>query len=111
MLIVVELVLEAVFELVLAPLLKPVERALAKPLRAFVRHLNGWILLLVWAAAVGAMTLAWRVPDTDTAGVVVLLCLAGFMAAPVLALAATFAWRRKRRRERMHTRRLRRAAN
>jgi hypothetical protein len=108
---VLELVLEAVGQAVLEPLGRPVQRALSRPWRAFVRRLDGRMVLLLWAVALVAMTIAWRVADAETAGGVVALSLAGFMAAPVLAVAATIEWRRKRRRERMHTRRLRRAAN
>jgi heme/copper-type cytochrome/quinol oxidase subunit 2 len=67
------------------------------------------MVLVLWGAAVGVMTIAWRVQRPGASDGALVLALAAFMAAPVIAIVVTMVWRHKRDRERMHTRRLRRS--
>lgn len=106
--LVLELLLETVLQPVLEAIIRPIGRVLSRPWRALVRRLDGRMVLMLWGAVLGVMTIAWRVQQPGASDGALVLALAAFMAAPVFAIAATVEWRQRRRRERMHTRRLRR---
>lgn len=74
-------------------MLGPVWRGVVAPAwRGFVGLLNAPLVLLLWAAAGAGMAAAWQGSPSDD--VVALLRIALFIASPLLALAATLAWRR-----------------
>jgi hypothetical protein len=67
---------------------------------AFVRSLNGWMVLMLWGVAFAAVTFFEHVTEQpDASDGVRMLALAAFMAAPVIAIVVTMVWRAKRDRE------------
>lgn len=108
---VVEMVLEAVLEVMwhglLEPVVTPVGRALSRVWSPLVQWLDGGRVLLLWAAVVAAMILAWRLLERADGGSLLGVLL--FIGTPVLAIILTLEWRDTRR-QRMHSRRLRRNA-
>jgi len=79
--LVVELIVGPVVEWILAPIG-----------RAFARLVNGWTVLLLWGAAIAAVSTAWRMEaSASTAATWGRILL--FIAPPVLAFAATIQWR------------------
>ncbi|HST58775.1 MAG TPA: hypothetical protein VLK84_08810 [Longimicrobium sp.] len=67
-----------------------ISRRISPVWQAFVRRLNGPVVLLLWGVAVATMTAAWR--GSASADAVALLRIVLFIAPPVLALATTLAW-------------------
>jgi hypothetical protein len=65
--------------------------------RAFVRMLNGPLLVVLWGGAAVAMAATWRVMTIDASGRALFIGALTFIAAPAFALVATTEWRDKRR--------------
>ena len=86
--LVVELIVAPVVEWILAP----IGRAFTPIWRVFARLVNGWTVLLLWGAAIVAVSAAWKMEaSASTAATWGRILL--FIIPPVVAFAATIEWR------------------